>query len=257
MFRSDGSRLVFFGRAGDDVLPVLAALHNISQKQGYRDIVLDFSQVTKFDAKFMIPLVTTCRFYRGSQVDFEIILPDDRTQARLFINTNWAHIIKPEKYDINSKRGANHLSAIMYNNGDEHFRAVDECLDVLLRNISGLNRSKLKALEWSLNEITDNVLNHSESTIGGIVQVMTRPASHMVDFYVCDAGIGIPKSLRSSRYDLTDDSSALRAAINEGVLGTVRRTKEMDSLVHSNVVRLAEGSLISFQDMSASIMSPV
>ncbi|MBA4057858.1 MAG: hypothetical protein C0490_24290 [Marivirga sp.] len=217
MFRSDGGRLIFQGKAGDDVLPALAAMHNITQKQGYRDVTLDFAGVTKFDAKFMIPLVTTCRSYRSSQIDFEIILPDDGTQSRLFINTNWAHIIKPEKYDANSKRGTNHLSAIIYSNGDEHFKAVDECMDVMLRNISGLNRSKLKALEWSLNEITDNVLNHSESSVGGIVQVMTRPTSHMVDFYVCDSGIGIPKSLRSTRSDITDDSSALRAAINEGV----------------------------------------
>ena len=52
MFRSDGGRLIFQGKAGDDVLPALAAMHNITQKQGYRDVTLDFSGVTKFDAKF-------------------------------------------------------------------------------------------------------------------------------------------------------------------------------------------------------------
>jgi hypothetical protein len=44
MFRSENNHLFFSGATGDDVLPVVAALHNLVHKQGYRDVVLDFSK---------------------------------------------------------------------------------------------------------------------------------------------------------------------------------------------------------------------
>jgi hypothetical protein len=53
--------------------------------------------------------------------------------------------------------------------------------------------------------------------VGGIVQVITLPRKSRVEFYVCDAGITIPKSLRAGRPDIHDDISALRRAIDEGV----------------------------------------
>lgn len=49
------------------------------------------------------------------------------------------------------------------------------------------------------------------------MQVMTFPKLKRVDLFVCDTGISIPRSLRSSRYDITDDTSAVRMAIEEGV----------------------------------------
>jgi anti-sigma regulatory factor (Ser/Thr protein kinase) len=135
----------------------------------------------------------------------------------LLENTNWAHLITPEKFEARDDRNREHLSAIQYMNAKEQFDAVDRSIRIILQSIGGLDRSRLKALEWSLNEITDNVLNHAESSVGGIVQVVTVRKKKLVDFYVCDAGIGIPRSLRQGRPEITDDVSALRAAIEEGV----------------------------------------
>jgi anti-sigma regulatory factor (Ser/Thr protein kinase) len=165
----------------------------------------------------MIPLVTIARSYRSERVDFEITEPTEPKSAKLLLNTNWAHLIMPEKYEARDDRNRAHLSAIQYLNAQEQFDAVDRSMDIILQSTGGLDRSRLKALEWSLNEITDNVLNHAESAVGGIVQVMTFEKKHLVEFYVCDAGIGIPRSLRQGKPELTDDVSALRSAIEEGV----------------------------------------
>ena len=108
-----------------------------------------------------------------------------------------------------------HLSAVQYLNGDEQFMAVNRCMDVILKSLKGLDRGRVKALEWSLNEITDNVLNHSESPIGGILQVVTNTKLGRVDFYVCDAGVDILMTVRQGRPELKDDVSALRQAIEE------------------------------------------
>jgi len=217
LFRSDGNHLKFQGSTGDDFLPVSAALHNIIHKQGYQDVVFDFLETTYFDPGFMLPLATACIVYRGEKVEFDILLPVDPTLRRLMTNANWAYLIAPDKFDANPGSSRQNLSALQYMSSDDHFKVVNRSMDVILQRSAGLDRSRLKALEWSLNEITDNVLNHAESKVGGIVQVITLPTKRRVEFYVCDAGIGIAKSLRSGRPDIFDDVSAIRAAIQEGV----------------------------------------
>jgi hypothetical protein len=166
MFRSEGNHLFFVNNGADDIFPVSAALHNLIHKQGYRDIVLDFGQSGYLDAKFILPLVASSRSYRGEKVDFDLILPAEPKASKLFINANWAHLITPEKYDPRDDRNKDHLSAIQYVSAKEQFDAVDRSINVILQSLHGLDRSRLKALEWSLNEITDNVLNHAESSIG-------------------------------------------------------------------------------------------
>lgn len=217
MFRSEGNKLIFADKVTEDVLPVTAALYNLIEKQKYEDIVLDFEKVTYIGPRFMIPLVTTARYYRGKKADFEIVFPEIPAAYNIMLNANWAHLVSPERYSARDNRNRNHLSAIQFRDADDQFRAVDRCMEVLLQCLVGLDRSKLKALEWSLNEISDNVLNHSESPLGGIIQVTTYPKKGRVEFYVCDAGIGIPRSLRQAHPDIHDDTSALRKAIEEGV----------------------------------------
>src|ERR1700731_2785906 len=187
MFRSEGTHLFFSNIAADDIFPVTAALYNLINKQGYKDITLDFSQSTYLDPKFMIPLVTTARSYRVDKVDFEIVMPVDQGAAKLIENTNWAHLIMPEKFEARDDRNKIHLSAIQYMTAREQSDAVDLSINIILQSIKVLDRSRLKALEWSLKEITDNVLNHSESAIGGIVQVVSYTKRQIVEFYVCGA----------------------------------------------------------------------
>ena len=90
-------------------------------------------------------------------------------------------------------------------------------MDILMETLHFQERNQLKALEWAINEITDNVLNHSDSPIGGIVQIQSIPTKNRVSFYVVDAGLGIPFTLRRARPELTSDSQALDSAIREGV----------------------------------------
>lgn len=220
--RSEANHLYFEGKVGGDLLPTMAALFNLIRKQGYKDLILDFRRAQFLSAEFMVPLVTICRSYRKERVDFELLVPDDRGLAALMSNANWAHLISPERFEPKENKNTSHVSARQYLTAEEHDKVVDASLELLLSRLPGIDRSRLKALEWALNEITDNVLNHAESPIGGIMQVMTFPARRRVEFFVCDAGITIPRSLRSGRPDLLDDVSAVRAAIEEGVTRNVK-----------------------------------
>jgi hypothetical protein len=183
---SESNHLHFSGPTGDNVLPVVAALHNLVHEQGYKDVILDVSKSGHLDSKFIR-------------------------------NTSWAHVIWPREYDARDDRNQLHLSAIKYSTAEELFAAVDRSIDVILRSVGGLDRGQLKAPEWSLNETTDNVRNYAESPMGGLVQVVTFPKKHLVELYVCDGGVAIPKTLGQGRPQLTDDVSALEQAIEEGV----------------------------------------
>lgn len=214
---SEGNHLIFTGRVTGSPLPVTAALHTIVEKRGYQDVFLDFRSATFLSVDYMLPIVTMCLSYRLRGVDFDLVLPEDPKTAALFRNANWAHFISPDQHAPMDDRNIMHMSARQYNSSQEHFRAVDDSMAVLLMSVPNIDRSRLKALEWALNEVTDNVLNHANSSIGGIMQVVTFPRLKRVVFYVCDAGVTIPRSLRSGRSDISNDTMALRDAIKEGV----------------------------------------
>jgi hypothetical protein len=74
----------------------------------------------------------------------------------------------------------------------------------------------MAVLEWTLNEITENVLSHSESSIGGLAQVVSMPKAKLVGMYVVDLGIGISESLRNTFPD-KEPVARVRASIEEGV----------------------------------------
>lgn len=88
-------------------------------------------------------------------------------------------------------------------------------METLLANFTGFSRSRLKAIEWSSNEITDNVLVHAQSEIGGIIQVIAMRNNNGVEFVVGDAGLGVARSLRSSHHEIYSDVDALSRAIEE------------------------------------------
>jgi hypothetical protein len=187
---------------------VTRALRSSIEERGYQDIKLDFTNCLFTHAPPMLALITSCDHYRSRGVDFELMLPRTETLSRLFVNSNWAHIIQPERYQQSDFQSSVHMSAVRYGTPDEQYRLVNDSLNKFLASATDFERSHLKALEWSINEITDNVLVHSHSPNGGLVQ-LTAMKKKTVEFVVCDRGIGIPSSFKSSGIDFGSDVHAL------------------------------------------------
>ena len=99
-----------------------------------------------------------------------------------------------------------------------------------------IDRDHLNAIEWSLGEITDNVLNHAGEGVAGYVQALKYSNNNIIEFIVADAGIGIPKSLGYS-----DDNEALEKSIQQGVTRD-KNTNQGNGLYGSfNIARVAKG----------------
>jgi anti-sigma regulatory factor (Ser/Thr protein kinase) len=217
MLRAEGNRIIFEGDVRSETRWALVSVYQLTQKLRYQDIILDFSAAKYVDANLMLPLSTYAAFYRMHQIDFTLVEPTDPVLKRLFINANWAHFVDPQKYERKERRRSNNLPALQFQDSDAQYGAVNRAMEILMETIKVQERSQLKALEWALNEITDNVLNHAESPIGGLVQIQSHPTKNRVSFYVADAGLGIPHTLRKADPSITSDSDALDRAIREGV----------------------------------------
>ena len=215
--------------AGDfgvqDVRKVFAVLHETINVRGHSDIDLDFSRCTAAFPGAMLPLCAHVVQLMSSRIDFQLKLPADERINRLFVNAGWAHLLCPRDFDAPKR---NHLSrqlpAIRYQTHEEQEEVLNALLEKLLSVIPNFSRSAFAAVEWSLNEISDNVLNHSQSSIGGILQLAVfDPARHRVEFTVADAGAGVPRTLREAHPQIPSDADALLQAVKSGV---TRNAKE-------------------------------
>lgn len=144
---------------------------------------------------------------------FDLDLPDNLSARSIFHNANWAHLINDLDHDASTFDGEAHLPASVYTTPAEQTAAVDRVMSMILKVVP-LERKQLVALEWSVSEITDNVLNHSQSQMGGVIQASTINTGGriIVEFVVADCGIGIQRSLGEK-----GDVRALERAIQEGV----------------------------------------
>jgi STAS-like domain of unknown function (DUF4325)/Histidine kinase-, DNA gyrase B-, and HSP90-like ATPase len=155
---------------------------------------------------------------REANIYCDLKLPDEERLKRLFLNANWAYFLDPRHYEPSRFKGFTSMPATQLKGPDQQQTVVDGIVDTILGAIPGMKRADFAAFEWAINELTDNVLTHSESQIGGLVQVSTFQKNRKrVEFVVADAGIGIPASLRQSYLDISSDTEALDKAIREGV----------------------------------------
>jgi anti-sigma regulatory factor (Ser/Thr protein kinase) len=114
------------------------------------------------------------------------------------------------------------LSDAAYLAGTFRFKESRQVADITSRTVGALSRMEacspgvLLAIELSLNEIADNVLQHAH-TAGGVVSVLLQPERRYLAICVADSGIGILRSFRESGHSIANDTAAIRRAVMEGV----------------------------------------
>lgn len=196
----------------------LSYVYTAIEKAGFPEIILDFQECTKAFASTMVGICTQVLAYRNSNIDFLLNLPQDQKLSRLFLNSNWAHLIDPRRYDGTSWRGHTQVPATSYRNSIEQSATVEKILDTILGAVPELNRRDFAAVEWSIYELMDNVLTHADAPSGGLVQVTTfQRNKKRIQVAIADAGLGIPKTLNEHKDPPLPDTDALEQAIKEGV----------------------------------------
>jgi hypothetical protein len=82
-------------------------------------------------------------------------------------------------------------------------RRVVELLAIEDEEVSG-------AVRYSLIELLRNVVQHSQSAIGGVAMAQYYPKSGLVEICVADCGIGIQSTLREAYPEINNDIKAIK-----------------------------------------------
>lgn len=188
----------------------------IHLKTKSKDLTIDFSYVRQAYPNGMLGIISTISNLRALGHTVKVILPTDFEVRKLFRNGNWAYFLAPEENLKSESFHDRHLVTRQFSSNNEQTEVVNDFMDVILRNME-VPKDIISGLEWSINEITDNVLNHSDSKIGGFIQVSTYPKNDTIAFAVGDSGRGILNSLREGISTLRTDDQAIGEAIKAGV----------------------------------------
>jgi len=214
--RWGNNRIVFFSKVNPYTHRQFMSILDYILQDNEKVITLDFSKIRRAYPDGMIPIITTVDYLKRMGVKVHVSLPTHSDTRRLFLHTNWAYLLSPEHFHLEITQHNKHLVAKRFNSSEEQQSVVNEFVDIVMRNME-VKREVIAGLEWSINEITDNVLNHSESPDGGIIQVSTYPKNHSVSFAVSDSGVGILQTLSQGIPTLRTDIEALGEAVKAGV----------------------------------------
>ena len=192
-------------------------LHHVYEAlaEEHEELVLDFSACVKAYQDGVVPTICTTDFLRELGIMITVVLPSSPQLASLFRDHGWAHLLSLEEVRQSAGRRAG-LSATRFQDPLAQKQIVDSMVDLVMGQME-LPRDALAGLEWAFNELTDNVLNHSEAPLGGIAQGTIFPKSREIHLIVADAGQGILNSLREGFPGLISDEQAIGEAVKEGV----------------------------------------
>lgn len=188
---------------------LLKALHE-GIGRGYSDFVLDFQNVAKVYPNVYTPIAGILEFYRNEYVkeisfDFDHIPPYVHNSGILqprTVETNFS-IIQP--FD----------NVWRFSNDHEVHALVNAYLKSVERAAT-CEPGVLQGLEWCLNEVMDNVLQHAE-TSHGYVMGQIHQQTQRIAICIYDHGRGIYNSLKNSKYLPNNAVDAITIALQEGV----------------------------------------
>jgi anti-sigma regulatory factor (Ser/Thr protein kinase) len=177
---------------------------------------LDFSECTEAYPNSLLPILANVQVLIQRGAKTQCILPKNESTRKLFLNANYAYFLSPDEYSLSDTARYRHLACRRFLSDKEQRAAVNDTIDVVMRTLE-LSRDMIGGLEWTLNEITDNVLNHAQSPVGGFVQLTTYLRAKRIEFCVADVGRGVLSTLREAFPNLRTDRNAIDEAVRAGI----------------------------------------
>lgn len=188
----------------------LAALHSL-KKTNKKAVVLDFSDCVKATPSAMVALISQL----DAERDYKFVPPTDKKLSAVFRKNCWEFHIKREPFDVSTRSNIGSTSLMHITNASDVHTTVDQVILTIMAAVPGISRPELQALEWSLNEVIDNVFNHGQASRGAYVEATIFKKKRVVEFVVGDNGRGVPESMK--RIGIYDPVVALSQSLKEGV----------------------------------------
>ena len=161
---------------------------NSGIKAEYDDFLIEVSNVEGAFPNTVVPISALIDSYKKENIRFEF--------GRIPIALHLTKFNDPQLYDGDSSHILNRIWK--FSQSSEISNIVDAyCVE--LRKEDRFPEGTIASLQWSLNEVMDNVLIHSNSDFGYVMGQIHK-TTKKIAFTVCDYGRGIFNSLRESQF---------------------------------------------------------
>lgn len=184
-------------------------------------LIVDLTDVAFAGPGAMVPLVATVADLRARGRRVDAIAPRDLLAATYFERAGWTAALSGGRGLPAHRRGATFVPVVEYTDHETLNRAVTNLLRVMM-GVGVYPPGVLKAVEWTINEVADNVLLHAGQGVSGWLQAIATPKKGRVNVTVADRGRGILESLKERLPGLPNDNEALNQAITPGVTRNTR-----------------------------------
>jgi hypothetical protein len=221
------------GRLISEMINALKRLHF---KFGHNKIIIDLSEIKVVFPYPTVPIVGYFHYFRERlKVDFEFI------NVPTYLKK--IHFSSPE--DINRTTtglGTNFLDRVwVFHSSDDVHLLVNGFLSSIRKSCT-VEDGILQACEWGLNEIMDNVIQHSNENTGFFMAQILKD-SRILKVSIFDYGQGIFESLKNSKYKPRHASDAISLAIQEGVTRDKKIGQGNGMWGLYNIINLNDGNL--------------
>jgi hypothetical protein len=189
---------------------MINTLKRLHFKFGHKRIVVDLQNVERVFPYPTVPIAGYIHYFREHlNVDFEFI------NVPTYLNK--IHFLSPA--DINKTStgtGTHFLDRIwLFHTSNDVHNLVNGFLSSIRKSCM-VEEGVLLACEWGLNEIMDNVIQHSSQNVGFVMGQVLKE-SQTLKISIFDYGQGIFQSLKDSRYRPRNAADAISLAIQEGI----------------------------------------
>lgn len=181
-------------------------------KAGYQEIHL-VDEATTFFPNALVPIAGIIDYYiRVKNIDFIYDFDPDSYLAKC----NFSNPIDGKNemdFQIASRYPLDKV--FKFSTGKQVAELSQAYVD-LISQLAVCQDGVLDSLSWCINEVMDNVLTHSEAN-EGFVMAQHHPQANRIALCVYDSGIGVYKTLSTSKHAPRTEIDALTLAIQEGV----------------------------------------
>ena len=201
-------------------------------RRGYKSLVLDFDKVDACYPNAVVPVAGIIRYYQEELgVDFEII------SERHVERTN---MLNPISYKSENRYVL--IRVWTFSSSEEVAKIVDAYIAELQKSAQ-FYKGVLNAIEWSLNEVLDNVIQHSKTGFGYVMGQLHQNSKNIA-FTVFDSGQGIYNSMKDSEHHPRTDIDAITMAIKEEVTRDKRIGQGNGLFGLHSIVKQGKGKLV-------------
>lgn len=212
------------------------SLKRLYFKFGHRKIIIDFEKVAAVYPYPTVPLAGYIHYFQkelGTEFEF-INIPTYLKKI---------HFLSPDEID-KSKIGVstNFLDRVwLFHSSDDVHLLVDGFISSI-RKAMVCEDGVIDACTWGLNEIMDNVIQHSNQNTG-FIMAQVHKETNIIKVSIFDYGRGIYQSLRNSVHRPRNATDAISLSIQEGVTRDKKIGQGNGMWGLFNIITLNDGSL--------------